>query len=73
MARIDSGIHGTIVDAKRGQRPVKLLHPHTGPAIAPAANEAAAKGHRRKAARANARRQFADAFTAARNRVKKAV
>jgi hypothetical protein len=72
MARIDSR-GGTIVDAKRGHRPIQLMHPHTGPAPSPGIDEGAAKSHRRRVQRAGARERFSAAFTAARDRAKAAV
>lgn len=73
MARIDSRHPGTIIDAKRGQRPVRLISPHSGPHAAPVANEAEAKRTQRTRSRAAARQRFAAAYANAREKAKGAL
>ncbi len=73
MARIDTGHHGTIVDAKRGQRPVQLIAPHTGPHHAPAPDHRQAVRQQRAAGRARARQRFAAAYANAREKARRAL
>jgi len=70
MARIDSGPAGPIISAKRGHRPVKLIHPHPPIHHAAPASQATARKHQRAVAKTRARQRFAAAFTAARTRAK---
>lgn len=72
MARIDSRNYGPVVDAKRGHRPIRLVHPHTGPFAAPEPDPRDARRHARTQAKARAQANVRATLDRLRNATRKA-